>query len=129
MRNNKVLLITAVSLITTMLVCVGFTATINVTAQPGSMATLQNVLATYAISIVPGAAQKDSTYHYFPPAIAVPAHTTVGWFNNDFGQPHTVTSGVPGAPNNLFNSGLMPATANSLFHTHLIAVGISHTIA
>ena len=58
MGNNKVLLITAVSLITTMLVCVGFTATLNVTAQPGSMATLQNVLATYAISIVPGELKK-----------------------------------------------------------------------
>ena len=41
-----------------MLVSVGFTATINVTAQPGSMATLQNVLATYAVSIVPGADSK-----------------------------------------------------------------------
>ena len=58
MRNNKVFLITAVSLITTMLVCIGFTATINVTAQPGSMATLQNVLATYAVSIVPGELKK-----------------------------------------------------------------------
>ena len=115
MHHNKVLAAATVSLITTMLVSVGFTSTLNVTAQPGSMATLQNILATYAVSIVPGAAQKDSTYHYFPPAIAVPAHTTIAWFNNDFGQPHTVTSGVPGTPNNLFNSGLMPATANSLF--------------
>jgi plastocyanin len=98
-----------------MLVSVGFTATLNVTAQPGSMATLQNILATYVVSIVPGAAQRDSTYHYFPPAIAVPVHTTVGWINNDFGQPHTVTSGVPGSPDNMFNSGLMPATANSFF--------------
>ncbi|MGA8565488.1 MAG: hypothetical protein WB587_12125 [Nitrososphaeraceae archaeon] len=115
MHNNKVLPIAAVLLITTMLVSVGLTAKLNVSGQPGSMATLQKILATYAVSIVPGAAQKDSTYHYFPPAIAVPAHTTIAWFNNDFGQPHTVTSGVPGAPNNLFNSGLMPATANSLF--------------
>ena len=58
MHNNKVLAVAAISLITTMLVSVGFTATLNVTAQPGSMATLQNVLATYAISIVPGQAQK-----------------------------------------------------------------------
>ena len=63
----------------------------------GSMATLQNIGATYAVSIVPGAAQKDSTYHYYPPQIAVPLATTVAWFNNDFGQPHTVTSGEPGA--------------------------------
>ena len=115
MHKQKVIAIAAISLITTMLVSVGFTATLNVTAQPGSMATLQNILATYVVSIVPGAAQRDSTYHYFPPAIAVPVHTTVGWINNDFGQPHTVTSGVPGSPDNMFNSGLMPATANSFF--------------
>ena len=84
-------------------------------AQIGSMATLQNIAATYGVSIIPGAAQRTSPYHYFPPAIAVPTGTTVAWFNNDFGQPHTVTSGVPGAPNNIFNSGLMPATANSFF--------------
>jgi plastocyanin len=115
MHNQKVLVIAAILLITTMLVSVGITARANVIAQPGSMATLQNILATYVVSIVPGAAQRDSTYHYYPPAIAVPVHTTVAWFNNDFGQPHTVTSGVPGAPNDLFNSGLMPATANSVF--------------
>jgi plastocyanin len=79
------------------------------------MATLQNILATYAVSIVPGAAQRNSSYHYFPPAIAIPSHTTVGWFNNDFGQPHTVTSGIIGNPNDIFNSGIMPATANSFF--------------
>ena len=107
-----------------MLVSVGFTAKLNVSAQPGSMATLQKIIATYAVSIVPGAAQRDSTYHYFPPAIAVPVHTTVAWFNNDFGQPHTVTSGVPGSPNNLFNSGLMPAPQTPFFSTHMIAVGI-----
>ena len=53
--------------------------------------------ATYAVSIVPGATQRTSTYHYYPPAIAVPTGTTVAWFNNDFGQPHTVTSGMPNA--------------------------------
>jgi len=55
-------------------------------AQQGSMATLQNIDATYAVSIVPGAAQKENIYHYYPPQIAVPTNTTVGWFNNDFGQ-------------------------------------------
>jgi plastocyanin len=86
-------------------------------AQTGSMSTLQNSNADYAVSIVPGAAQKDSTYHYYPPKIAVPVGTTVAWFNNDVEQPHTVTSGEPGAPNqgSQFNSGLMPATANSFF--------------
>lgn len=86
-------------------------------AQTGSMATLQNIDATYAVSIVPGAAQKDNTYHYYPPNIAVPTGTTVAWFNNDFGQPHTVTSGKPNATDegSEFHSGLMPATANSFF--------------
>jgi plastocyanin len=78
---------------------------------------LQNIPATYAVSIVPGAAQRESPYHYFPPAIAVPIHSTIAWFNNDFGQPHTVTSGIPGGSDvgTMFNSGLMPATANSFF--------------
>lgn len=86
-------------------------------AQLGSMATLQNIDATYAVSIVPGAAQKENTYHYYPPNIAVPTGTTIAWFNNDFGQPHTVTSGQPGAADkgSVFNSGIMPATANSFF--------------
>lgn len=93
-------------------------ATPQIFAQStGSMATLQNIDATYAVSIIPGAAQRDSLYHYYPPQIAVPTTTTVGWFNNDYGQPHTVTSGLPGANDSgsIFNSGLMPATANSFF--------------
>lgn len=86
-------------------------------AQIGSMATLQNIGATYGVSIVPGAAQRNSSYHYYPPAIAIPVGTIVAWFNNDFGQPHTVTSGMPGASDSgtVFNSGIMPATANSFF--------------
>jgi plastocyanin len=81
------------------------------------MSTFQNLGADYAVSIIPGAAQKDSPYHYYPPAIAVPGGTTVAWFNNDFGQPHTVTSGNPGSSDSgkTFNSGIMPATANSFF--------------
>ena len=86
-------------------------------AQVGSMSTLQNTPATFAVSIIPGAAQKESPYHYFPPAINVPIGTTVAWFNNDFGQPHTVTSGEPDSSHtgSVFNSGIMPATANSFF--------------
>ena len=66
MHNNKVLPIAAVLLITTMLVSVGFTAKLNVSAQPGSMATLQKILATYAVSIVPGALKEIAhiiTFH------------------------------------------------------------------
>jgi plastocyanin len=93
------------------------TAPNMVYAQTGSMATLQNIQATYAVSIIPGAAQRESPYHYYPSVIAIPTGTTIAWFNNDFGQPHTVTSGAPGASDvgSLFNSGIMPATANSFF--------------
>lgn len=86
-------------------------------AQIGSMATLQNTPGNYAVSIIPGAAQRDSPYHYYPPAINVPVGTTVVWFNNDFGQPHTVTNGIPNSSHvgDVFNSGVMPATANSFF--------------
>ena len=107
-----------VFLISAIVVSVGFIpSTANVIAQIGSMATLQNIDATYAVSIIPGAAQRESAYHYYPPAIAVPTDTTVAWFNNDFGQPHTVTSGSPNASDigTVFNSGIMPATANSFF--------------
>ena len=59
--------------------------TINAYGQTGSMATLQNIGAQYAVSIVPGAAQKTNLIHYYPPLIAVPIGTTVAWFNNDPG--------------------------------------------
>ena len=99
LHKSHILGIAAVSLISTMLLAVGLEATVNVTAQPGSMATLQNIPATYAVSIVPGAAQRESPYHYFPPAIAVPIHSTVAWFNNDFGQPeHSKPAVAPGRP-------------------------------
>ena len=91
--------------------------TMNAIGQIGSMATLQNIDATYAISIIPGGAQRESVNHYYPPAVAIPTGTTIAWFNNDFGQPHTVTSGSPNASDvgTVFNSGVMPATANSFF--------------
>jgi plastocyanin len=111
-NNNQILLILPIVLALTI-----HLATTEIFAQTGSMATLQNIDATYAVSIVPGAAQKDNTYHYYPPQIAVPTGTTIAWFNNDFGQPHTVTSGEPGDVDkgSIFNSGIMPATANSFF--------------
>jgi len=100
----------ALTLLTT-----GSSATIKVYGQAG--AGVQNIKATYAIEIVPGAAQKSNLIHYYPPAIAVPVGTTVAWFNNDPEQPHTVTSGSPGASDSgaLFNSGVMPPTAGSFF--------------
>jgi len=125
-RNSSksvVLLFSFISIITLMLVISTITISIQqllptkAYAQIGSIATLQNIDATYAVSIVPGAAQRDSPYHYFPPAINLPIGTTVAWFNNDFGQPHTVTSGAPNSSDSgsIFHSGIMPATANSFF--------------
>jgi len=115
--DRKIVATIATLAISAMLLSLWIMSTVNVTAQPGSMSTLQNIGATYAVSIVPGAAQRDSAYHYFPPAIAVPIRSTIAWFNNDFGQPHTVTSDIPGGSNvgTSFNSGVMPATANSFF--------------
>ena len=117
--NSGIFVGVLVFLISAIVVSVGFIpSTANVViAQIGSMATLQNIDATYAVSIIPGAAQRESAYHYYPPSIAVPTDTTVAWFNNDFGQPHTVTSGSPNASDigTVFNSGIMPATANSFF--------------
>ena len=109
--------VSALVLITTIAASSSLAIMSNSYGQIGSMATLQNTPGTYAISIIPGAAQKESPYHYYPPAISVPIGTTVVWFNNDFGQPHTVTSGAPNSSHtgSLFNSGIMPATANSFF--------------
>jgi plastocyanin len=103
--------------ISTVLVSMTLPITIDAIGQTGNMATLQNIGATYAISIIPGAAQRESVNHYYPPAVAVPTDTTIAWFNNDFGQPHTVTSGSPNTQDigTVFNSGVIPATANSFF--------------
>ena len=111
-NNHKFLWILSILLVLTIPIAIT-----EIFAQTGSMSTLQNIDATYAVSIVPGAAQKENIYHYYPPKIAVPTGTTIAWFNNDFGQPHTVTSGQPGAEDkgSVFNSGVMPATANSFF--------------
>ena len=56
-----------VFLISGIVVSVGFIpSNANVViAQIGSMATLQNIDATYAVSIIPGAAQRESAYHYY----------------------------------------------------------------
>jgi plastocyanin len=84
--------------------------TTEIFAQYGSMTGIGQD-ADYAVGIVPGASLKDNIFHYYPPKIAVPSDTTIAWLNLDVGQPHTVTSGQPGAPDsgNVFNSGVMPA--------------------
>ncbi|NOJ28681.1 MAG: hypothetical protein DA328_00760 [Nitrososphaeraceae archaeon] len=69
----------------------------NVFGQFGMspLPTPSSVLPTYIVDIPAGAWKKDGI-HYYPQHIAIPAGTTVAWFNDDPGQPHTVTSGKPG---------------------------------
>ena len=116
-RIYSALTIFVTSIVVTAALTLLTTTTATTTHVNAQMSTLQNIKATYAVSIVPGAAQKTSLLHYYPPAITVPVGTTIAWFNNDPEQPHTVTSGLPGASDSgaIFNSGLMPATANSFF--------------
>lgn len=73
----------------------------------------EEVLPTYISRIVPGTAFEGSLFHYYPEDIAIPAGTTIAWFNDDPGQPHTVTSANPDGPSNIFNSDLIPY--NSFF--------------
>jgi hypothetical protein len=58
-------------IISAFLASMAIPANMNAVGQIGSMATLQYIDATYAISIIPGAAQRESAYHYYPPTIAV----------------------------------------------------------
>ena len=69
-------------------------------------------LPTYIVRIIPGAAFEDSLFHYYPEDVSVPIGTTIAWFNDDPGQPHTVTSGTPDDPSNIFNSGVIPYTSS-----------------
>ncbi|MGA9167819.1 MAG: hypothetical protein WB053_10600, partial [Nitrososphaeraceae archaeon] len=59
--NSEILAGALVFLISAIVISVGFIpSTANVvTAQIGSMATLQNIDANYAISIIPGASQRE----------------------------------------------------------------------
>lgn len=68
----------------------------------------EEVLPSYISRIIPGAAFEGSLFHYYPEDIAIPAGTTIAWFNDDPGQLHTVTSGNPDGPSNIFNSDLIP---------------------
>ena len=65
---NGILTGALVFLISAIVVSVGFIpSTANVvTAQTGSMATLQNIDATYAVSIIPGASSKRKCISLFP---------------------------------------------------------------
>jgi manganese oxidase len=50
---------------------------------------------------------------FSPAAMTVAAGTTVTWTNND-NMAHTVTSGAPGAPDGMFDSGTL--AAGGTFH-------------
>jgi plastocyanin len=77
----------------------------------------EDVIATYISRIPPGAAFEGNLIHYYPEDMAIPAGTTVAWFNDDPGQLHTVTSGTPdddeANSGRVFNSGGIPY--NSFF--------------
>ena len=71
----------------------------------------KDVAPTYISRIPPGAAFEGNLFHYYPEEFAVPAGTTVAWFNDDPAQLHTVTSGTPDDEANsgrVFNSGGIP---------------------
>ncbi len=72
----------------------------------------ENIVASYISRIPPGAAFEGNLFHYYPEDIAVPAGTTVAWFNDDPGQLHTVTSGTAddeeANSGRVFNSGGIP---------------------
>ena len=58
-------------------------------AQKGSFpfpSANKGVLPTYISRIIPGAAFEGSLFHYYPEDIAIPAGTTIAWFNDDPGQ-------------------------------------------
>ena len=70
----------------------------------------EEIRGTYVVHIPPTPATTDeSQTHYDPAEIAIPAGTTVLWFNDDPSQPHTVTSGSPEGNDSgdLFDSGFM----------------------
>jgi plastocyanin len=84
----------------------------NAFAQLGlaPLPTSNKVLPTYIIDIPAGAVIQNKSTHYVPEKVAIPSGTTIAWFNDDPGQTHTVTSGLPQSPDagKLFNSGIMP---------------------
>jgi plastocyanin len=73
-----------------------------------------DVSPTYISRIPPGAAFEGNQFHYYPEEFAIPAGTTIAWFNDDPGQLHIVTSGNPSDNANsrrVFNSGGLPTGA------------------
>src|SRR5215212_2809372 len=125
-ENNKVVLATLALLLLSLSVASSiaisapyYASAQGVTGQGGGYATnatmtgagnATNATATGAsgantgtsVSIVPGSSSLTDTA-YQPNPIQVSVGNTVTWTNND-SQPHTVTSGSNGQPDNKFNS-------------------------
>ena len=77
------------------------TSTGNATNATATGASGGNITAT-SVSIVPGSSSLTDTA-FQPNPVQVSVGNTVTWTNND-SQPHTVTSGSNGQPDNKFNS-------------------------
>lgn len=112
-KNSQIKKIMFCSLFILVLVVLTFSSHIQSSfAQMGlsPLPATQKVLPTYIVDIPAGSVSSTASLHYVPPKIAIPAGTTVAWFNDDPGQVHTVTSGYPHATNTgqIFNSGYMP---------------------
>ena len=107
-----------VSIVASVVVATSFMLTTIVVAPNIANASLglfsllsMDVAPTYISRIPPGAAFEGNLFHYYPEEFAVPAGTTVAWFNDDPAQLHTVTSGTPDDEANsgrVFNSGGIP---------------------
>lgn len=71
---------------------------------------IDQTIATYTIIMTPRASSQSEPYHYYPEYSAIPANTTVLWYNNDTYQVHTVVSGLPADQNSgqIFASDIIP---------------------
>ena len=80
----------------------------SATSLPAAFAQPSEIRGTYVVRIRPGATEEGGI-HYDPANIAIPAGTTVIWFNDDTDQPHTVTSGAAESDDSgsEFDSGFM----------------------
>ncbi|NWG37713.1 plastocyanin/azurin family copper-binding protein [Nitrososphaera sp.] len=84
-------------------------ATTIATASLTSAYAQEVVRGTFVVRMPPGSYQEGADVYYDPTNIAVPAGTTVVWFNDDPNQIHTVTSGNPGDEDagSVFDSSFM----------------------
>ncbi|HEY7083061.1 MAG TPA: hypothetical protein VH500_25490 [Nitrososphaeraceae archaeon] len=92
------------------LISYGQIATPGIKVTEPQLQRIDQTVATYAIVMTPGASSQKSHYHYYPEFSAVPANTTVLWYNNDTDQVHTVVSGLSADPNSgrMFASDIIP---------------------